>query len=285
LRLFRLAKLLRVAKLFKTLKAFDSLSILMGSMKASVAVLFWSLVFIFTVQLVGALFLFQILDDHIRAGTPDDPLHESSLKIYEYFGSFSRSFLTMFELTLGNWVPVCRVLTVHVNEWHAIPIVIYVLLVPFAAIKVIAAVFIFETEKVASSDEELLILQKSRQTARLEDNFAGVFAQIDESFDGMLDAHEFEKVLHDQRVLTWLAALDLDAHQCVNLFELLDDGDGKVSLREFIAGVHRLKGPARSVDLVSMGHQQMEISKEARNAQVEVLRCLKGILREINGRR
>ena len=31
-------------------------------------------------------------------------------KVFLYFGSFTRSMVTLFEITLGNWVPVCRTL-------------------------------------------------------------------------------------------------------------------------------------------------------------------------------
>merc|ERR1719498_2110429 len=138
---------------------------------------------------------------------------------------------------------------------------IYVLLVSFAAIKVISAVFIFETQKVASSDEELLILQKDRQTARLDQSFAGVFTEIDESKDGHVNFEEFNAILHDHRVITWLAALDLDIEQCEGMFYLLDNGDGKISFQEFVQGVHRLKGPAKSVDLVTVSHHQLDMMK------------------------
>lgn len=36
--------------------------------------------------------------------------------VYTYFGTFSRSLLTMFEITLANWPPVCRALTENVTE-------------------------------------------------------------------------------------------------------------------------------------------------------------------------
>lgn len=261
LRLFRLVKLLRVAKLFKTFRAFDSLSILMSSIKASVSVLFWSIVLLFTVQMAAALFFFQVLEDHMLTNHVEGAANVEIYDLYSHFGSFSRAFLTMMELTLVNWTPVCRLLTENVSEAYAFPVVLYVLLVNFAAIKVITAVFIFETQKVASTDEDLLILQKSRQTARLEANFAAVFKEIDDSGDGKLTWDEFELIIHDQRVITWLAALDLDVHQCESLFGLLDDGDGTITFHEFVAGVHRLKGTARSVDLVTMGHQATEIHK------------------------
>lgn len=261
LRLFRLVKLMRVAKLFKTFQAFDSLSILMGSMKASVSVLFWSIVVIFVVQLASALLFCQMLSGYIKNIKLHDTDRLEKLEVYQFFGTFTRSFLTMLELSLGQWAPVCRMLREQVNEWYVLAVMVYVLLVSFAAVKVISAVFILETQKVAATDEALLILQKERQTDSLDKNFAGVFKEIDESGDGHVTKEEFGTLLHDHRVLTWLAALDLDVEQCEGLFSLLDNGDGKISFQEFVQGVHRLKGPARSVDMITVSHGQAELAR------------------------
>jgi len=274
LRLVRLVKIARVAKLFKTFQAFDSLSILMSSLRASLSVLFWSIIVLFTIQLASSLIFFQLLQDHITDASLRKDGQADSFKLYEYFGTFTRSFLTMLQLTIGPWPEICRLLTEKVNAWFGIPVVLYVLFVSFCVIKVITAVFIFETQKIASSDEEILILQKDRQTARLEANFAGLFQEIDESGDGMINWEEFEGIITDQRVLTWLAALDLDVHQCEGLFGLLDGGDGKISFQEFVQGVHRLKGPAKSVDLITMSHHQWDMYKDLGKMHTEIQQIL-----------
>jgi voltage-gated sodium channel len=261
LRLFRLVKLLRVAKLFKSFQAFDSLSILIGSMKASVSVLFWSVVVLFTAQLGAALLLSQglesFLTNNLMSGSPE---RQAQHQVYEYFGTFTRSFVTTTQLTLGNWVPVCRLLHEHVSGLWAVFIVFYIIFIHFAAIKVISAVFIVETQKVASTDEELLILQKERQITRLIKNFAGVFKEIDSTGDGLVDYDEFQNVIHDHRVLTWLAALDLDIEQCEGMFALLNGGDGKISFQEFVKGVQRLKGDAKAIDLTMLMNRHADLT-------------------------
>jgi hypothetical protein len=261
LRLFRLVKLLRVAKLFKSFQAFDSLSILIGSMKASGSVLFWSVMVLFTAQIAAALFAAQGLEGYLKDATQAASAQKlkEQHEVYEHFGSFSRAFVTTMQLTLGNWVPVCRLLSENVGETWAIFVMVYVIFIHFAAIKVISAVFIVETQKVAATDEELLILQKERQISRLNANFAGVFKEIDDSGDGTVDWDEFQNVIHDHRVLTWLAALDLDIEQCEGMFSLLDGGDGKISFQEFVKGVQRLKGEAKAIDLIMMMSRQAEL--------------------------
>eukprot|EP00971_Amphidinium_carterae_P219129 4349964-Amphidinium_carterae.2 len=45
----------------------------------------------------------------------DKPIEER-LEVYLYFGTFSRALLSMFELTMANWPPICRLLMENVSE-------------------------------------------------------------------------------------------------------------------------------------------------------------------------
>lgn len=261
LRLLRLGKLLRVAKLFKSFQAFDSLTILIGSMKASVSTLFWSLVLLFTVQLAASLILAQGLEGYLSEAASTAAALQQKHEVYELFGTFTRSFITTMQLTMGNWVPVCRLLYENVSASWCVFVIAYILVINFAAMRVISAVFLVETQKVASTDEELLILQKERSLSRLIKNFAGVFKEIDDDNSGMINWEEFRGIIHDHRVLTWLAALDLDIEQCEGMFDLLSGSDGKISFQEFVKGVQRLKGGAKSIDLIMLMNGQEELTK------------------------
>jgi len=209
LRLFRLVKLLRVAKLFKSFSSFDSLSLLLGSLKASASILFWSIVVMFVLQMVAALFFCQVLQEYIVEGT-----HHGRIEVYDRFGTFTRAFVTMLELTIGQWGPVLQLLVQNVSEWYAIFVIVYVLCVSFATIKVISGVFILETQKLAASDEDILIMQKDRANSRLEANILSVFKEIDSSGEGSLDREEFQRIIRDDRVRTYLAALELETQHC-----------------------------------------------------------------------
>lgn len=51
--------------------------------------------------------------------------------------------------------------------------------------------------------------------------------------------------------------MDLDVHESHVLFDLLDNGDGQVTLEEFVDGIMRCKGPARAIDQVAL-HAEMK---------------------------
>lgn len=61
---------------------------------------------------------------------------------------------------------------------------------------------------------------------------------------------QFEEVLHDPFVKSWLAAMGLSMHDVPRLFALMDDGNGKLNAQELTEGVNRLKGQARGLDMV-----------------------------------
>merc|ERR1712232_306024 len=125
--------------------------------------LLWSAVILLIVQVMTAMVLTQLLSEYIQ---DESEPREIRFEVYKYFGTFFRSSLTMFEITLANWVPPCRLLMENVAKWYAILFVAYKLSVGFAVIKVITAVFIQQTLKVAANDQDLMIMQKRSQAAK-----------------------------------------------------------------------------------------------------------------------
>merc|ERR1712151_1463021 len=89
-------------------------------------------------------------------------------EMFNYFGSFSRCLLSMFELTLANWPPVTRLLAEEVSEWFMVLCVIHKLTIGFAVIGVINGVILQETFKVAQLDDTIMMRQKTTATKALQ---------------------------------------------------------------------------------------------------------------------
>merc|ERR1719240_570583 len=82
--------------------------------------------------------------------------------MFEYFGTFTRTQITMTEITFGNFVPVCRFLNEQVNESYGYFIIAYKVAAGFALLSVVRGVFLQQTFKAAASDDELMVVQKQR---------------------------------------------------------------------------------------------------------------------------
>jgi len=167
LRLLRLCRLMRLAKVLRSVRdshIFDTLSLLLTSLQSSIGALLWSFSLLSAVQVFVAVFLCQVLGGYIS--NESEPL-ETRQQVFKYFGTFQNGMLTMFEIILGNWVVSCRILVEGVSEWYAVFYICYRCSFMFAVMKVITAVFINETSRVAASDQGLSILKKQKEKEAL----------------------------------------------------------------------------------------------------------------------
>jgi hypothetical protein len=250
LRIIRLTRIVRVMRFLRTVRFCDSLWLLMRSIQASFGCLIWSFFLLFGIQLTFGMFLNQLLAIVIYDESVDSELRED---VFEYFGSFSTTMITMFEITLANWVNVCRML-MKVSEWYGILIVIYRCMFCFAVVKVIQAVFIAETNKLVAADDEVKLRNKAKaQKAGLK-KMQTLFKELDSS-DGRVSREEFTTFFGDPKVKIYANTfLDLESHDPVELFSLLDEGeeDGSISMESLFSGLSKLKGPAKSRDLIAV---------------------------------
>merc|ERR1712190_220532 len=115
--------------------------------------------------------------------------------------------LTMFEITLGNWPPACRVVTENVTEWFMLFALFHKLTVGFAVVGVINGVFMQETFRAAATNDRIMIMQKTRAATAHCNKMRKLFQQADTSGDGYLNLEEFKKVLQDASVRVWLASM------------------------------------------------------------------------------
>merc|ERR1719440_776983 len=159
-RLARIFKVFKMLRAFRAAKLFSELRILGKTVFASLFALFWSAVLLAFVIVCSGLFMAQTVE-----GIIVDPALDYDLRVWAYkrYGSGMRASYTMFEATLsGGWPNYARTL-VEENVGFAFFWIMYVMLVIFAIIRVITALFLKTTIKVSQDDEEMMLLEKMRE--------------------------------------------------------------------------------------------------------------------------
>merc|ERR1740127_355815 len=111
--------------------------------------------------------------------------------MYSYFGTCTRCVLSMFEITLGNWPPVARLLAEEVSEWFGVLCILHKLTIGFAVVGVINGVILQETFKVAHTDDMVMVRQKKRAQRAMEKKMESLFAALDIDKVGRLTFQEF----------------------------------------------------------------------------------------------
>jgi len=115
---------------------------------------------------------------------------------------------------------------------------------------VITAVFIAETNRVAASDDELAITKKQRAKESYCSKLKDVFLELDVSRDGYVSWDEFTELMDDDLIKVWLTTLEIDTLDLNQLFQMLADNDARFNVHEFVDCLSRVRGPAKSVDMV-----------------------------------
>jgi len=222
--------------------------------------------------MVISLFLGSLLTE-LYLSNSEQPL-ANRRTVFTYFGTFSRAMFSVFEITLGNWPPISRELAENVSEWFMLFGVLHKLTLGFAFVGVVNGIFMQETFKVAATNDAIMVRNRQRMVNTHAKKMKMFFKQADTSGDDKIDRGEFKKMLSNPSVSTWLASMELDEADHDLLFSLIDDGDGMLTLPELVKGVARLRGSARSIDLVQVKRQLEDIKITLEAAGLGLRTCL-----------
>lgn len=254
LRLFRLVRLLRLLRSLSSYEIFDDLQLMVKALKAGAPVLIWVFILVGPALACVSLGMTYSLVDFIA---DEGNKREDRVECFNLFGTFTRSFLSMFEVTFGNWAPICRFLYTRVDERFALFFMCYQLGMGVAVLRIVYGVFLHVTFRCAAADENLMIAQKSREEKKFAHQIRDLFNRFDTSHSGSLSKEEFHTIAEDHRCRTLLSAMQLDVQDADTVFDLsCVPGHDEICADDMVVGFGRLKGYARHTALADLLHRE-----------------------------
>lgn len=240
-RLLRLLRLVRVLRIVRVLRFIRELRKLVCSIGNSLQSLAWTLVLIvFMLYVVGVCFT-QLVSSHARSEGLTSP------ELEKYFGSLDASVVSLFQAMTGgvDWDELSRPLS-DIHFTLAILFSFYIAFAVLAMLNVVTGVFVDSAVHASQRDNEKDIVMRIRE----------VYQACDADGNGKLTWEEFEMQLASPGSEDVLAHIGLNVADAKQLFELLDvNDDGEIDWDEFVMGCLRLRGPAKSVDVVTMMYE------------------------------
>merc|ERR1712151_106350 len=134
-------------------KAFTALRGLMAAIVNSIGALLWSMTLLFVFELVGALLLARIVMPIVK-DPPPGLSRDAREFLFEKFGTCINAYVSMFELTMApGAVTLYRRLFEDVGFHVGAFVLLYNILVTFAVVRVITAMFLKASLAAANADE------------------------------------------------------------------------------------------------------------------------------------
>jgi voltage-gated sodium channel len=245
LTVLRTLRLTRLGRAVRHRPEFQDMWALMKGLTDSFETLFWTYIMIGCV-----LYLFAIIGTYLignLASFEDDPIAE------EYFKDVPRAMLTLFQvMTLDSWTGIMRPL-MKKEAWVCWYFIIFITVGTFVLMNLIIAVVVENAFENANEDSEEVARQmEEKKTAELED-LRKTFRSMDEDESGTINREELMKSMRERHdIRQKFRSLDIKPTDIDEIWQILDDGSGEISIYDFVDGIRRLQGEAKSKDIIRL---------------------------------
>jgi len=260
LRMFRVLRIIRVMRFFRDMR------LMVCMILQSLWSLSWALLLLVIIMYLFTVLFMQGAILHLRhASGTVDPETRDGLSLW--YGSINETMYTLLASITGgvDWIDATRCLE-DVSPFYRFLFAVYVVFVVVGVLNVLTGIFVERASELSGLDKDLVIHSEIGRNEAFLDEMKELFIEADVDGSGSISWQEFRDWLQNPRVKAYLATQQLDASDARTLFDMLRVKDTEeISVDEFIVGCMRLKGLARSVELVAVLQETRAIHKQLRS--------------------
>lgn len=198
-----------------------------------------------------------------------------------YFKTVGRSFLTLLQVvTLDSWSEKIARHVAQEQPWMIAFFILFVFATTFGLLNVIVGVIVENSMETASKDSKKIKKKKEKDRQMVFSQLREIFESADVDDSGSLTLEEVQDALNKPEIYNKLKMIDFPVDDPKQIFLLLDfDDTGELTIEEFITGCVRMKGQAKSKDLLvaqvavdTMRRHYQEFEKELEAFQQKLKR-------------
>eukprot|EP00747_Dinoflagellata_sp_TGD_P133156 gnl/TRDRNA2_/TRDRNA2_175159_c0_seq5.p1 gnl/TRDRNA2_/TRDRNA2_175159_c0~~gnl/TRDRNA2_/TRDRNA2_175159_c0_seq5.p1 ORF type:complete len:692 (+),score=116.01 gnl/TRDRNA2_/TRDRNA2_175159_c0_seq5:88-2163(+) len=274
MRVLRVLRLMRLLRIVRVMRYIGELRAIVMSIAGSMKSLLWTIALLFLIMYVIGILLCQLVTDSIKeAKRPDTPSMDADIEesLIEGFGGLPRTILSLYEAISGgkDWDDLCSPL-IALHPLFGLLFAFYIAFSLLALMNVVTGVFVESALKSAKDDAEKSML----------DSLSTVFCEL--SCDGSISWPQFQIFMDDPNAAFVLQSLDLVPDEAKALFSLMDvDDSGEIEYEEFLSGCLKLRGPARSMDLTTVMHEQRKNHRKTMTHSRKIEEMIEAVMRRL----
>lgn len=254
LRLLRLLKMLKMLRIIRVMRCFRELRVIMHSLAGSLSITLWSLLMLFGVMFVFGISFLQGMVGYLNNATPEQLSAEELHSLRQNWSTVLRSMLSLFAVVTGgmHWNDLADQLQ-PAGAVYYILFILFVGFTSFAVMNVITGIVVDAALKTSQMDYDAVVHEVFEKNATAMAKMKAAFGSLDGDDDDCMSLEELQASLPEKEVQDFLLNLDLEPDDTLRLHRLLQRDDvGRVPVDEFIAACMKVKGPAKSLDIVCL---------------------------------
>lgn len=245
LTVLRAVRLIRIARAVRLKPWAKEMWWLFRGLTTSGRSLAWTLVIAFAVM-----YIFAIAACEFIGRNPSFEDHEYA---QELFGNFFRSMFTMLQImTMDTYCDLVIRPMVKVEPWLAIFFIVFVTVGVFIVMNLVTAIIVENAFCIVSEDKDSVAKEREDKKKRDLKALSLVFMEIDIDGSGELSKDELYQSLKNTKVEQQLSVLEMKVGELEEVWDVLDDGDGLLTIKEFCDGIRRMKGDAQAKDVADV---------------------------------
>jgi hypothetical protein len=268
LRVFRLTKIFRV---IRVMRFFRDLRLMMSSILSSLIALCWALALLGLIMLMFSIVFMQSCITHLRFSGADAAVRRG---IEEWFSTLPISMCTLLQaITNGiDWGKIWTFFHEMDEHLYAYLFVGYVTFVVIGIMNVLTGIFVERAVELGGVDRALAIQAEIKRSEAFTTDMKRIFEEVDEDKSGTISWSEFKEYLGNEEVRAYLAAQQLDPFDARQLFDIVNEqNEEEIGLEQFIASCMRLRGQAKSVDVVTILREQKLLTVKMKKWSTQML--------------
>jgi len=170
-----------------------------------------------------------------------------------WYSSLSDTMYTLLASITGgvDWTdavaPLDRISTIYRCLWT-----FYIIFVVIGVMNVLTGIFVERACELSGLDKDLVVQAEVKRNELFVKEMKKLFREADADGSGSISWHEFKEYLENPQVQAYLCTKQLNAFDARSFFDVLRDEQEELDIEAFIVGCQRLKGQARSVDLLAV---------------------------------
>lgn len=284
LRALKIMKVLKLLRVVRCLRCLKGLRIILNGILGSLHSMSYALILIFVTTFMFATAILQSCTAYLREDAPDEATQES---IAEFWSSEPTAMLTLFAASTagGSWMDFAEPLY-EVDSLAVMAFLMYLFFFFFVIANTLTSLFVENSLQFAMADQQSIIQEEMDTKDQHIMQLRRLFEVMDVDGCGSITYDAFTSKLASPQLYAFASSLGIDVLDAKLFFALLSsEGTVSVDVETFVIGCIKMRGQARSVDVINLSYRwekEMTRNKQRFDKVIVRLETIEGKLIEMS---